>query len=315
MSGRWQGWGSVAVLLALILAMAAIEPRFGRPSNLLTILIQAAPLAIAAYGEAVVVAVGEIDLSTGSLAALVSVAAVLAAKSLGAGAGWLSGVALGAGLGLVNGVLVAQWGIPSFIATVGMLTYAQGMALLIGGGVPIEFPPLPFAWVGQGRIGPIPVPVVLAAAAGAGMHLLLGRTVFGRWVYAAGGNAVAAQLAGVPVRRVRLWALLLSGALAGLAAVVLSARVVSGQPNLEPNLAFEAIAALAVGGFPLGGGRGTILQVSSGTLIFSVLANGLTLANVSSYVQQMDVGVITILAILLTRGPAWRARARVRAEQ
>jgi ribose transport system permease protein len=302
-SASWQDVGGFVVLLALAAVMTLVQPRFARPGNLLVILTQAGPLAVAAFGEAIVLAAGEIDLSTGSLAALVSIVTVMAARALGAPLGWLAGVVAGGLLGAVNGFVVSAWGIPSFIATVGMLTYADGMALLLSGGVPVEFPPQPFAWLGQGRLGVLPVPAVLAAAVGLAVHLAMARTVFGRRVYATGGNARAAMLSGVPVRRVRFLALTASGALAGLAAVVMSARVVSGQPSLDSNLPFEAIAALAVGGFPLKGGGGNVLQAAAGVLTFTALANGLNLANMSTYVQQMSIGAITILAILLLQWP------------
>lgn len=295
----WQNVGGFVVLFVLIFVLTLVQPRFVQPGNLLVILAQAGPLAIAAYGEAVVLAAGEIDLSTGSLAAFVSIVTVMAARVLGAPLGWVAGLALGGLLGAVNGFVVSAWRIPSFIATVGMLTYAEGMALLLSGGVPVEFPPKLFVWLGQGRLGIIPVPAVLAVGVAICVHLALSRTTLGRHVYATGGNAQAAAMSGVPVNRVRFVALTVSGLLGGFAAVVLSARVASGQPSLAPNLAFEAIAALAVGGFPLRGGNGNILQVSAGVLTFSALANGLNLANMSTYVQQMSIGAITILAIVL----------------
>lgn len=298
-SASWQDIGGFVVLFVLMLVMTLVQPRFARPGNLLVILTQAGPLAIAAFGEAIVLGAGEIDLSTGSLAAVVSIVTVLAARALGAPLGWLAGVAVGGLLGAVNGFVVSAWGIPSFIATVGMLTYADGMALLISGGVPVEFPPRLFGWLGQGRLGVLPVPALLAAAVGLIVYLALARTTFGRRLFAAGGNARSAMMSGVPVRRVRFSALTASGMLGGLAAVVMSARVVSGQPGLDPNLAFEAIAALAVGGYPLKGGGGNVLQVTAGVLTFTALANGLNLANMSTYVQQMSIGAITILAILL----------------
>lgn len=310
-SVTWEASGGFFVLAAIGVMLAIAEPVIATPSNLRTIAVQASPLAIAVFGQGLAIAVGEIDLSSGAIAALVSMVGVLASQRFGAYAGWIAGIAIGTLLGMVNGALVAYVRIPSFIATFGMLTTAAGLALLIGGGVPAEFPAAPYTIIGQGAVGPIPISLLIAVAIGSALYALTTRTVFGRYLYAIGGNEATARLSGVPVAAVRFRVFALVGALSGLAGIILSARVASGQPNLHPELPFESIAALAIGGFSLTGGRGSIAQAACGTLTFALLANGLNIANVSTYVQQMSVGAVTIAALVLiqSRGVGgWFAR-------
>lgn len=290
----------ILVLAGLILVLAVLEPRFFTAPNLLNILRQASPLAIAALGQAVVVIAGGIDLAQGSAAALVGMLALMAAKSLNAAhAGWMAIPLLGMLLGAVNGLLVARYRVPAFVATVGMLTYARGMAYYLGGGLPIEFPPAGYNWPGQGYVGPIPAPVIMAAVAFAGTHLLMTRTTLGRMFYAIGGNARTAALSGINVERVRILSFMVGGLLTGLAALVLSGRVNSAPPNLSPNLPFEAIAAIAIGGISMAGGEGKLWKGMVGVGIISVLTNGLNLLGVSTYIQLMIIGLVTIGAVAL----------------
>lgn len=297
---RWERWGGFLALLLLVIVVGLIKPRFIAPANLMTIVRQASPLLIAAIAQAIVVLSGEVDLSLGSAAALVSMLTVMMAKSLGTGPAIVLGLLTGSVLGLLNGTIITKLKVPAFIATVGMLTYAQGIALYLGGGVPIEFPPESFAWLGQGYVGPVPVAAVIAVLALIGAHLIITRTVFGRHLLAVGGNRVTARLSGINVDRVRLIAFVVGGTMTALAAIVLSSRVNSGQPYLYPPLPFEAIAALAVGGISLRGGEGSMRQVLLGVLVFSTMSNALNFFALSSYVQQMITGAITVLALLLS---------------
>lgn len=305
------------LLLAVLMAgFSLFEPRFLSGGNLLAILSQSAPVALAAFGQMAAVGAGEVDLSMGSVAAIGSMVAVMAAQGYGNLAGWLCGSLVGAVVGTVNGLLVARVGIPSFVATVGMLTSVQGLALILSGGVPVEFPPQGFQFLGQGLLGPVPVSALIVIAGFLVLDALFHKTVFGRYLFAVGANRTAAYYSAVPTAKVRFLSLVLSGLLAGVASVLLASRVVSGQPNMAPDLPFQAIAALAVGGIALSGGRGTLAQAIVGVLVLGVLQNGLRLANVSTYVQQMATGVITVAA-LISRDqltiPVWlRGRARER---
>ncbi|MHB0871185.1 MAG: ABC transporter permease [Chloroflexota bacterium] len=295
----WDRFGSLGILLALCAIITLFQPRFATVPNLVNVFRQASVLALATYGQTIVIITGGIDLSLGSLAALVSMVTALSAIQWGVVPGFAVGLALAAFLGLVNGVLVSKLKVPAFIATVGMLTYAAGMAQYIGGGLPIEFMPPGFGFIGGGHWGPIPMPVVVAAVVLVLTHLFLKRTTAGRYLYFLGGNPEAARYSGVDVDRFRMMAYVLSGLLAGIASIVLSSRVNSGQPAISPTLPFEAIAAVAVGGISTGGGEGNLGKAVVGVLIISVVTNGLNLANVSSYVQQMVIGAVMVLAVAI----------------
>lgn len=302
------------VLLAIAALTTAIEPRFLQLGNLVNVLRHSSVLAVAAFGQTFVVLAGEIDLAAGSVVALISMVSVLAAKSLGTPLGYLAGLALGAAAGATNGLLVGYFKVSSFIATVAMMSYAYGLAAYIGGGVPVEFPPDSFGWIGAGYLGPVPVPVLAAAAAFGIAYVLIHRASLGRKLVLTGGNRQAAWLSGVDVARTIFWGFLAAGALVGLAGVMLASKVHSGQPNLYPTLAFEAVGAVAIGGIPLTGGSGRLVQSLAGALIMGTLENSLTILNFSSQVQQMVTGAVIVLAVAvnvaLSRGVRRRTAAR-----
>ncbi|OUM99799.1 MAG: hypothetical protein BAA04_08405 [Firmicutes bacterium ZCTH02-B6] len=297
---RFPGSGMALVLIAVVLVAGLVEPRFLTERNLVSVLRQAAPLAIAAYGMGLVIFTGSIDLSTGAVVAMVSMVGVLAGQAVGSAlAGWGAGVLVGVAFGIINGFMVAYLKIPPFIATFGTLTYGHGLALALGGGQSIEFPPAGYNLLGQGTVGPLPLPFVAALVLLVLAHLLVTRTTLGRQILMIGGNRRAAELSGVNVARIQLMAYVLAGLFAGIAGVILSSRVNSGQPELAPTLQFDAIAAVAVGGVSMRGGRGTMLQVFLGALLLSVVKNALNVVNVSTYWQMIAVGVVTIVAIIV----------------
>lgn len=287
------------ILLGIAALTAVLEPRFLLPANLLNVLRHSSVLAIAACGQALVVVAGEIDLAAGSVVALVSMISVLASKAWGTAAGYAAGVLVGAAAGAVNGILVGRLRVSSFIATVAMLSYSFGFAAYIGGGVPIEFPPASFGWLGSGYVGPVPASVLVAALAFGTVYVILHRSVLGRKLFLTGGNRQAAWLSGIDTGRTLLWAFLASGVFVGLAGIVLASKVHSGQPNLYPTLAFEAVGAVAIGGIPLSGGAGRLWQALAGALIMSTLENSLTLLNFTSELQQMMMGAVIVLAVAL----------------
>lgn len=290
----------VLVLIAVIIGVGLVEPRFLTERNLVSVLRQAAPLAIAAYGMGLVVFTGSIDLSTGAVVAIVSMVGVLAGQAAGnAPVGWAAGAFVGVLFGIINGFMVAYLKIPPFIATFGTLTYGHGLALALGGGQSIEFPPAGYNLLGQGTLGPLPIPFVVALALLVLSHLLVTRTTLGRQILMIGGNRRAAELSGVNVAQVQMMAYVLAGLFAGISGVILSSRVNSGQPELAPTLQFDAIAAVAVGGVSMRGGRGTMLQVFLGALLLSIVKNALNVVNVSTYWQMIAVGIVTVLAIIV----------------
>lgn len=297
---RFPGAGMFLVLLVFMGCVGAFEPSFIGGQNLSVLLQQASALIVASYGMAFVILSANIDLSTGSIAAVSGVVAALIAKHTGdVAAGMIAGVAIGSLMGAINGYLVAYVKIPSFIATFGTLTYGAGVALALSNGRPIYSLPHGFAWLGQGHFGPVPVSFLSAVILLGICQFVLTGTSLGRRIKMVGGNKRAAQLSGVNVRYVQFMVFVLAGALAGLAALILSARVDSGQPNLSPLLQFKAIAAVAVGGVALTGGRGAMQQVFIGAMILGVIENALNVIGVSSYWQEVAIGVVVILAIVV----------------
>ncbi len=312
----WETLGPLLFLVVLSAGLAVSQPRFLGPANLRNVLRLASALSLATYGESIVLICGGIDLSLGSLAGLVSVVIALAARQLGILPGFGLGLGLGALLGASNGILVSRFRVPAFVATFGMLTYADGLANYITGGAPVEFMPAGFDFVGGGYAGPIPVAVLVTGITLVCLHVILKRTRIGRSIYAVGGNERAARLSGINVARVRASAYTLGGLLGALAAIVLTSRINSGQPTLDPGLPFQAIAAAAIGGVSMRGGEGNLVQATVGVLIVTVINNGLNLLNVSTYVQMIATGLVILMAISVDalrrhRRAGWRPQIPV----
>jgi ribose/xylose/arabinose/galactoside ABC-type transport system permease subunit len=294
---QWEQAGIVTVLAVICIVITLLEPRFLSRSNLLNVLRLSAILGLATYGQAVVIIGGGIDLSIGSIAAMVSVLSAMMASALGIIPGFVIGALVGSALGGINGVLISRFRVPPFIATFGMLVYAEGVANYISKGAPIEFMPEGFGFLGSGYIGPIPVPIIIAVMMFILVHLLLTRTKLGRCLFAIGGNDRATWLSGIDIRKYRIASYVISGLLTGLAALVLTSRINSGQANIAPSLPFDTIAAVAIGGISLYGGEGKLIQAVLGATIISVINNALNLINVSTYVQMMVMGGVILIAV------------------
>lgn len=295
----WSSIGMPAVLVLLCIGFGAINPNFWSVMNLTNVSRQISILALISIGQTFAILSGGIDLSVGSLLALVSVVAAQQMLNYGLWAGIAAGILVGALVGVVNGVLIAKAKLPAFIATLAMLITARGIALTLSGGLPIDGLPSSFMFLGAGKIGPIPVPAVIAAVALLLAHIILKRTRFGRYVYAMGSNEEAAMLSGINVARNKIMVYVVSGTCAGIAGVVLTSRVISGQPTLGEVQELYAIAAVVIGGGKITGGVGGIWQTLMGVIILGVLANGLNLIQVSSYVQNIVIGVIIVIAVYI----------------
>ncbi len=304
---RGRRLGTLAGFVGLCLLLAALSPHFLTVSNLLNVMEQTAINAVIALGMTFVILSGGIDLSVGSLLALAGV--VLAS---GLAAGWpvplalAVGLATGAACGLLNGVLVTLGRLPPFIATLGMMSVARGAALLYTDGRPISGFVADFRVLATGRVALVPVPVLVTLAAYLVAHFVLTRTRFGRYVYAIGGNQEAARLSGVPVRCHKTMVYGLSGLTSGLAAAILTARLNSAQPIAGIMYELDAIAATVIGGTSLLGGSGTLGGTLIGALIMGVLRNGLNLLGISSFLQQVVIGLVIVGAVLidsLLKGP------------
>lgn len=293
----WGRIGMPAVIVVLALVFGSMNPNFWSATNLANVSRQMSILALISLGQTFAILSGGIDLSVGSLLALVSVVCAQWMLEFGLVEGITAGIAAGALAGLVNGVLIAKLRVPAFIATLGMLVAARGVALTLSGGLPIAGLPRQFLWLGAGYVGPIPIPTVLAAVGFVVAYVTLSRTRFGRYIYAMGSNEDAAVLSGIDVAKYKILVYVVSGIFAGIAGVVLTSRVISGQPTLGEVQELYSIAAVVIGGGRITGGVGGIGKTLMGVLVLGILGNGLNLIQVSSYVQNIVIGAIIVGAV------------------
>ncbi|WP_328864684.1 ABC transporter permease/substrate-binding protein [Streptomyces sp. NBC_00304] len=292
--------GALTALVVLLLAMSLLSGDFLTTQNLLNVGVQAAVTAILAFGVTFVIVSAGIDLSVGSVAALSATVLAWSATSAGMPVvlAVLLAVATGIACGFVNGALVAYGKLPSFIATLAMLSIARGLSLVISQGSPIAFPDS-VSTLGDTLGGWLPVPVLVMIAMGLITALVLARTYLGRSMYAIGGNEEAARLSGLRVKKQKLAIYALSGLFAAVAGIVLASRLTSAQPQAAQGYELDAIAAVVIGGASLAGGVGKASGTLIGALILAVLRNGLNLMSVSAFWQQVVIGVVIALAVLL----------------
>ncbi|NHQ84568.1 ribose ABC transporter permease [Iodobacter sp. HSC-16F04] len=299
-----QKLGPLLALLLISGVLSVMSRDFLTVNNLLNVLRQVSINALIAFGMTFVILLGGIDLSVGAVLALSSVAiASMMAAGVDPVLATLFGVLAGAALGAVNGIIISRGKVAPFIATLGTMTVFRGLALVASDGRPITgFNSDFFSMLGAGYIGNlIPVPVLTTTLAFIALWFVLKKTVFGRHVYAVGGNEEASLISGVKVNRVKLWVYTLSGGLSALAGVILTSRLNSAQPNAGMGYELDAIAAVVLGGTSLSGGRGWIVGTLIGAVLIGVLNNGLNLLSVSSFYQQVIKGSVILLAVLLDR--------------
>jgi ribose transport system permease protein len=286
-------------------------PAFLNIENLVNIANQIVMIAIIAIGMTMVIIAGGIDLSVGSLVALSAVIAARLIRDLGGGeqAGLASlcvcslcAVGLGALAGAFNGVFVALLRLPAFIVTLAMMSVASGLAFMVTKGETINDVPGSVEWLMRGAsLARIPNGIVLMLLLYAVGHVVLSRTTFGRYLYAVGGNRTAAWLCGVPVRRVELASYVISGALAGLAGVLMVSQYRSGAPTYGATYELQVIAAVVVGGTSLSGGQGQMFGTLLGALLIAVVQNGMNLMGISSDPQKVVLGLVILGAALIDR--------------
>jgi ribose transport system permease protein len=301
--------------LLILLALSALffglqEPRFLSIQNVLNIMRQSTYLIIVSMGQMIVLLTAGLDLSLGSTIALVSVVSVLVMVDvLGANpeATWLAitaGMAAGAGIGMLigvaNGVGVALLRVPPFMMTLGMLSIGLGAALTLSSGSPVFGVPDLYSLVfGYGRIFGIPAPVYFTAALFLIVYVVLNWTPMGRYFYALGSNRRAARLSGIRTTRNLVYAYVGSGLLAAIAGLLLTARTASGEATIGQDLVLQSVAACVIGGVSLFGGIGRVGNVLLGGIFISLLTNGMNLIRIESYVQQIVLGIVLILAIVI----------------
>jgi ribose/xylose/arabinose/galactoside ABC-type transport system permease subunit len=288
----------------LLVVFSFASPWFLSIDNFLNIGRQTALVSIIAIGMTFVIIARQIDLSVGSTLALSGMSAALAMAYVGDNwiIGAIAGLGTGALVGAINGVIITRLSIPSFLVTLGSLSAARGLALLVTTTKPVIITNDSFiAIFGEGNIFGVPVPIIWTALAVIGGILLLHYSVFGRQVYAAGGNPTAALYSGINIKRVTTLAFVLTGMLAGLAALVLSARSHAARPDVVQGLELDVIASVTLGGCSLFGGRGFVLGTLLGSLIIGTLNNGLVLLGVSSSLQLVIKGAIIVAAVAFTK--------------
>ena len=292
--------GTLAGLIGLCLLLWILTPHFLTVSNLLNVLEQTSINAVIAVGMTFVILSAGIDLSVGSVLALSGV--VMASLLQG---GWAPPLAVGVGLasgfvfGALNGVAIAWGRLPPFIATLGMMSIARGCALLFTEGRPVSGFEEGFRSLATARLLGIPAPVLITALVYVIARFVLSSTRFGRYVYAMGGNEEATRLSGVNVRLHKMLVYGVSGLTSAVAAVLLTARLNSAQPIAGIMYELDAIAAVVIGGTSLAGGEGGVGGTLIGALIMGVLRNGLNLLGVSSFLQQVVIGLVIVFAVLL----------------
>jgi ribose transport system permease protein len=289
--------GALVGLVVLCIALFIATPDFLTGRNIINIGIQVSTVAVLAFGVTFVIVAGGIDLSVGSVAALSAMVSGWFFSTAGL-PGWLAligGLVAGLAAGVVNGLAGAYGKLPSFIATLAMLSVARGLTLVISDGKPVPTSPQ-VSFLG-GDIGPVPVPIIVLVIAAAIASFVLNRTVLGRSMYAVGGNAEAARLSGLPVRRILVIVFGLSGLFAALAGLLLAGRLDSAQPQAASGYELDAIASVVIGGASLAGGVGRISGTFIGALVLVVIRNGLNLLNVSSFWQQVVIGLVIALAV------------------
>ena len=293
-----------AAFAILLVIFSSASPWFLSVDNFLNIGRQTTLVSIIAVGMTFVIIARQIDLSVASTLALSGMCAALAMARVADNwvVGAIAGLGAGALVGLINGLLTTRLAIPSFLVTLGTLSAARGLALMVTNTKPVIITnETYFTIFGEGRVAGIPAPIAWTLLATVAGILLLHYSVYGRQIYAAGGNPTAALYSGIYIRRVTTLAFILTGMLAGLAALVLSARSHAARPDVVQGMELDVIASVILGGCSLFGGRGFILGTLLGSLIIGTLNNGLVLLGVSSPMQLVIKGAIIVAAVAFTK--------------
>lgn len=296
----------IVIALVVMSIYYAIDARgFATLANFTNILNQNSVYIILAVGMTLVILTGGIDLSVGSILALSAVVcADVAKRTDGLSWGiipvtWLVALGIGSALGAFNGTMVVAFRLPPFIATLAMMTMARGAANIYCDARPIGHLPEQFKLIGTGSLATIPVPVFIMAALSAAIFVITRYTVFGRYVYAVGGNEEAARLSGINVKGVKFWVYVVSGMFSGICGIILASRLGSGDPKLGLMYELIAIAAVVLGGTSLMGGRGSVIGTIFGALFMGVLENGLLLKGVPTFYQWVVKGLVILIAVVV----------------
>ena len=294
--------GIIIALLAMFIFLTVFpttRSTFLTPKNMFNILRQNASNLFLATGMTMVIILGGIDLSVGSVIALSGVVAAGCVVNFGLpeAVGFIAAVAVGAVVGLFNGFIICKTDIPPFIVTLASMNITKGIALVLTGGAPIRCMTDAFKFPGAGYVGPVPTPVILMVVIFVIAALMINKTQLGRHIYAVGGNVQAAKFSGISVQKVKFIVYAYTGVMAGIAGVVIASRLYSGQPTAGDGAEMDAIASVVVGGTSMSGGSGRIGGTLIGVLIIGVLNNGLNLMGVDSNFQYIVKGLVILLAV------------------
>ena len=294
--------GIIIALLAMFIFLTVFpttRSTFLTPKNMFNILRQNASNLFLATGMTMVIILGGIDLSVGSVIALSGVVAAGCVVNFGLpeAVGFIAAVAVGAVVGLFNGFIICKTDIPPFIVTLASMNITKGIALVLTGGAPIRCMTDAFKFPGAGYVGPVPTPVILMIVIFVIAALMINKTQLGRHIYAVGGNVQAAKFSGISVQKVKFIVYAYTGVMAGIAGVVIASRLYSGQPTAGDGAEMDAIASVVVGGTSMSGGSGRIGGTLIGVLIIGVLNNGLNLMGVDSNFQYIVKGLVILLAV------------------
>lgn len=301
---RAQDFGALIALALLVMVISIVSPEFRTVKNFLSLLRQSSINGLIAFGMTCVILTDAIDLSVGSVLALsTALCAGMITAGVPAGLAMILALAIGTFLGAVSGILVTKGRLQPFIATLITMTVYRGVTMIFTGAKPISNLGDSFVLklVGRGNFYRIPIPVILLLLAFAAFYLLLNKTTFGRAVYATGSNWKCAKLAGINIHRTKIAVYAISGFMASLSGLILLSRLGSAQPTLGEGYELDAIAAVALGGTSMSGGRGKIYGTFIGVLIIAVLNNGLNILGVSSYYQDVIKGLVILVAVLSDR--------------
>lgn len=293
--------GILGVLILISIVMAVVSPNFLVYGNIISVLRQVSNNMYLALGMTLVIILGGIDLSIGSIVAMSGtiIVGLIVNSGLPLIPAILIGLLLGVVVGFLNGIVIANFKVPAFIVTLATMNVAKGIAYVYSGGRSTRITDPIFNMIGGGYLGPIPLPVIYMVILIIIFSTLLNKTKFGTYVYAIGGNRESARLSGVPIKKVEVAVFTISGLLAAFSGLVLCSRMFSGQPSVGEGYEMDAIAACVLGGVSMSGGQGRISGTVIGALVIGIISNGLNLMGVSSFWQLIVKGIIIVIAVLI----------------
>ena len=298
---RLRRYGLLVAFVLIFLTLSFLTPMFLTVQNLTVIVTQVSINALLAFGVTFVIIAGGIDLSIGSMIAVTGVVAASFAHpdTYPVVVPVVAGLLMGLLFGAFNGLVITRSKVPPFIVTLGTMTIGRGLALILSKGRPVSNLSDEFNFIGGGKVLGVPTLILILILVFTLCSILLRRTVVGRYIYAVGGNEQAARASGISLSTVKMVVYTLCGGLAALAGILLTSRITTGQPNAGTGFELDAIAAAIIGGTSTSGGTGTMTGTLLGALLIGIISNGLDLLNVTSYYQQVVMGVIIIGAVVL----------------